>query len=98
MSFLALAFLDIAIRPDFTGLPPSLVQGLQRLADNAAALLLLVSALGIGVSITLWVVGSWLDNHHLVSRAKSSLFVSAFSGGILYATVASANYMTALFR
>ena len=98
MSFLPLAFLDIVVRPDFTGLPPNLLNGLQRLADNAAGLLLLVSAIGIGVSITLWVVGSWLDNHHLVTRAKSSLFVSAFSGGILYVTVASANYMTALFR
>ena|SRR5258707_13014210 len=99
MSFLSLAVrLDIAVRPDFNGLPPSLLHGLQRLADNAAGILVLVSAIGIGLSITLWVVGSWLDNHHLVSRAKSSLLVSAFSGGILYATVAGANYMTGLFR
>ncbi|HVD00379.1 MAG TPA: hypothetical protein VNG93_04435 [Candidatus Dormibacteraeota bacterium] len=90
--------LDIVIHPDFTGLPPSLLNGLQRLADNAAGILLLVSTIGIGVSITLWVVGSWVDNHHLVTRAKSSLIVSALSGGMLYATVAGANYMTALFR
>ena len=90
--------LDIVVHPDFTGLPPSLLHGLQRLADNAAGVLVLVSAIGIGVSITLWVIGSWLDNHHLVSRAKSSLMVAAFSGGMLYATIAGANYMTGLFR
>ena len=99
MSFLPLAVLaDITVRPDFTGLPPNLLHGLQRLADNAAGVMLLVSAIGIGLSITLWVVGSWIGNNHLVSRAKSSLLVSASSGAMLYATVAGANYMTALFR
>src|SRR5438874_1574919 len=90
--------LDIIVRPDFTGIPPGLLNGLQRLADNAAGILLLVSAIGIGLSITLWVVGSLVGAHSLVSRAKSSLMVAASSGALLYATVIGANYMTGLFR
>jgi len=90
--------LDIVVRPDFTGLPPSLLNGLQRLADNAAGILLLVSAVGIGLSLTLWVAGSLVGAHSLVSRAKSSLLVAASSGALLYATVIGANYMTGLFR
>ena len=42
-----LGYLDIVVHPDFNGLPPNLLHGLQRLADNAAGLLLLVSAIGI---------------------------------------------------
>ena len=43
--------LDIQVHPDFNGLPPSVRDGLVHLTNNAAALLTLVSALGIVVSI-----------------------------------------------
>ena len=91
-------FLDISIHPDYSGLPPNVLQGLQRLADNTAALLILVSAIGIGVSLLAWVIGAGIGNHMLIARAKSSLLVAATSGGILYLTVAGANYMTGIFR
>jgi len=42
---------DINVRPDFSGLPPSVLHGLIHLTNNAAALLTLVSGLGIVVSV-----------------------------------------------
>ena len=42
---------DISVRPDFSGLPPSVLHGLIHLTNNAAALLTLISGLGIVVSL-----------------------------------------------
>jgi len=89
--------LDISIKPDFNGLPPNLVHGLQQLTDNAAALLLLISGLGIVVSVAGIVIGSWLHQPQLTERARSGLFVSAGSGALLYVGVMAANYATRLF-
>ena len=97
MSKFASVLLDIVIHPSYDGLPPSVLHGLQQLADNAAAIVLSVSAIGVGVSLTVWMIGSWVDSHHAVSRAKQSLLVSASSGALLFVSVAAANYITRLF-
>lgn len=90
--------LDISVKPDFQGLPDNLTRGLVRLSDNAAAILLLVSGLGIVVSITGMVVGSWLQNQHLSERSRHGLFVSAAAGALLFVAVGAANYATRTFQ
>lgn len=99
MPLLALtAYLDVSIRPQFEGLPPSITSGLTKLTDNLAAVLLLASALGIVVSILGLLIGNWLGSHALHERFKQSLLTSAGAGALLFVAVAAANYATALFR
>ena len=90
-------FLDIKVHPDFEGLPPSVHQGLVHLTNNAAAVLTLVSGLGIVVSLLLLVVASWTGSRELNERAKSGLVLSVVAMGILYAAIAVANYTGGLF-
>jgi hypothetical protein len=88
---------DINVRPDVSGLPPSVVTGLVHLADNAAGLLVIVSGLGIAVSLIGWVVASFTSNPQLAERSKSSLGVSIAAIALLYIGVAAANYAGRLF-
>ncbi len=94
----AVRLADIVVRPDYQGLPTNLQTGLQHLTNNAAGLLLLISGLGIVVSLTGLVVGSWLHNPHLSERSRSGLLVSAGAGALMYIGVGMANYATGLFR
>jgi len=89
--------LDIAIKPDFDGLPPNVHEGLVHLTNNAAALLALVSGLGIVVSLIGLVFASWTNNHQLSERSKSGLWVSIAAMALLYVAVAAANYTGRLF-
>jgi hypothetical protein len=89
--------LDISIQPDFKGLPPNVLQGLIHLTNNAAALLTLVSGLGIVVSLIGLVFASWTSHHQLAERAKSGLAVSIAAMALLYVAVAAANYTGRLF-
>jgi hypothetical protein len=99
LSFLALlTYLDISIKPQFDGLPPTVASGLTRLTDNLAAVLLLASALGIVISILGLLAANWLGSHALHERFKQSLLTSAGAGALLFVAVAAANYATALFR
>ena len=91
-------YLDIAIHPDFAGLPVNVTQGLVHLTDNLAALLLVLSGVGIVVSILGLLVASWLGSHHLGERFRSSLILSTSSGALLFVAAAAANYATTLFR
>ena len=68
--------LDIQVHPDFNGLPPSVKDGLIHLTNNAAALLTLVSALGIVASILLMVVASWPGTRALPERGKGGLVLA----------------------
>ncbi|MGH7904478.1 MAG: hypothetical protein ACREPA_10220 [Candidatus Dormibacteraceae bacterium] len=88
----------VSIRPDFSGLPPNLIQGLTRLTDNAAAALMLISGLGIVISLATFVFASWSENHHLSQRAKGGLLLSVGSIALLYLAVAAANYAAGLFQ
>ena len=89
--------LDIQVHPDFNGLPPSVRDGLIHLTNNAAALLTLVSALGIVVSILLMVVASWTGHRELSERGKGGLVLSILAVALLYGGMAIANYTGALF-
>lgn len=92
-----LRLLDIVIRPDFNGLPANVREGLVHLTNNAAALLALVSGLGIVVSLIGLVFASWTSNHQLSERSKSGLAVSIAAMALLYIAVAGANYTGRLF-
>jgi hypothetical protein len=89
---------DISVTPDFSGLPPSVYQGLVHLTDNAAALLTLVAGLGLVVSLIGLVLASFTGNRELSERAKGGIGVSVFSIALLYIGVAVANYASHLFR
>jgi len=88
---------DINVRPDFSGLPPSVLHGLIHLADNAAALLTLISGLGIVVSLIALVIASFTANPQLGERAKGGIAVSVGALALLYIGVAAANYAGHLF-
>ena len=89
--------LDIQVRPDFTGLPPELLAGLTRMTDNAAAILLLVSGLGIVVSLLGMLAGSWVHLPHMGERMRHSLILSILAIAVLYLGVLAANYSARLF-
>ena len=88
---------DISVRPDVSGLPPTVITGLSHLANNAAALLVIVAGLGIAVSLIGWVVASFTGNPQLAERSKSSFGVSIAAVALLYLGVAAANYAGRLF-
>jgi hypothetical protein len=88
---------DINVTPDFTGLPPSVYHGLVHLTNNAAAVLTLVAALGLVVSLIGLVIASFTANRELGDRAKGGIAVSVFSVALLYLGVAAANYAGHLF-
>ena len=89
--------LDISVHPDFDGLPANVHQGLIHLTNNAAALLALISGLGIVLSLIGLVFASWTSNHQLSERSKSGLAVSVGAMALLYAAFAVANYSGRLF-
>jgi hypothetical protein len=88
---------DISVTPDYTGLPSNLDAGLKHLTNNAAAFLLLVSGLGIVISLIGLVGGSWVHSPQLRERSKEGLLYSAGAGALLFIAVAVANYATRLF-
>jgi hypothetical protein len=90
--------LDIAVKPDFSGLPPNVENGLIHLTDNAAAVLTLVSGLGIVVSLIGLVAAHWTQNHQLSERSRSGLVVSILAIALLYLGIAAANYAAHLFQ
>ncbi len=92
-----LRFLDISITPDFTGLPANVYSGLVHLTNNAAAVLMLVSGLGIAVSLLGLLFASWTQNHQLSERMRGSLLLSVCAIALLYVGVAAANYAARLF-
>ena len=88
---------DINVHPDLSGLPPNVLTGLAHLANNAAGLLVLVSGIGIAISLIGWVFASFTSNHQLGERSKSSLGVSIAAVALLYLGIAAANYAGRLF-
>ena len=88
---------DISVWPDFSGLPPAVLQGLVHLTNNAAALLTLISGLGIVVSLIALVIASFTANPQLGERAKGGIAVSVGAVALLYIGVAAANYAGHLF-
>jgi hypothetical protein len=91
-------FLDVVVSPDFTGLPANVHNGLVHLTNNAAAVLMMVSGLGIVVSLIGLVFASWTNNPQLAERTKSGLAVSICAMALLYVGVAAANYTAHLFQ
>ena len=90
--------LDISVKPDFDGLPPNVVAGLVHLTNNAAAVLVLVSSLGIAVSLIGLLFSHFTHSHQLSERSRSGLVVSILAVALLYLGVAAANYAAGLFR
>jgi len=88
---------DIIVRPDLNGLPTNVLVGLAHLANNAAGLLVLVSGIGIAVSLIGWVLATFTGNPQLAERSKSSLGVSIAAVALLYLGIAAANYAGRLF-
>ena len=88
---------DIRVYPDLHGLPPNVLAGLEHLANNAAGLLVLVSGIGIAVSLIGWVLATFSSNPQLAERSKSSLGVSVGAVALLYLGIAAANYAGRLF-
>jgi len=88
---------DIRVTPDLGGLPPTVLAGLAHLANNAAGLLVLVSGIGIAVSLIGWVLASFTSNPQLAERSKSSLGVSIAVVVLLYFGIVAANYVGRLF-
>jgi hypothetical protein len=90
-------YLDIVVKPDFSGLPPNVYSGLVHLTDNAAAVLMLASGLGIVISLVGLLFGAWTQNPQLSERMKGSLLLSVCAIAFLYVGVALANYAARLF-
>ena len=90
--------LDIAVSPDFSGLPANVQSGLVHLTNNAAALLTMVSGLGIVIALIGLVFASWTNNPQLSERSRSGLVVSIGAMAILYLGIAAANYTARLFQ
>ena len=88
---------DITVRPDLGGLPAIVVAGLIHLANNAAGILVLVSGLGIAISLIGWVIASFTSNAQLGERSKSGLAVSVGAIALFYLAIAAANYAGHLF-
>ena len=88
---------DISVHPDLNGLPANVLTGLAHLANNAAGLLVLVSGIGIAISLIGWVIANFTGNPQLGERSKSSLGVSIAAVALLYLGVAAANYAGRLF-
>jgi hypothetical protein len=88
---------DISVHPDINGLPPTVINGLAHLANNAAGLLVIVSGIGIAISLIGWVIASFTGNPQLAERSKSSLGVSIAAVALLYLGIAAANYAGRLF-
>src|SRR5205814_9676187 len=82
--FMQRLFLDIAVSPDFSGLPANVHNGLIHLTNNAAALLMLVSGLGIVISLLGYVFAGWTSNQQLAERSKSGLAVAIGGMALLY--------------
>ncbi len=89
--------LDISVHPDFDGLPSNVHQGLVHLTNNAAALLAMISGLGIVLSLIGLVVASWTSNPQMSERAKNGLVVSIGAMAMLSIGFAVANYTGRLF-
>ena len=89
--------LDISVTPDFTGLPSNVVGGLVHLTNNAAALLTLVSGLGVVISLVGILFANWTNNPQLSERAKSGFALSVGCIALLYVGIAAANYSARLF-
>ena len=89
---------DITVTPDYDGLPSNLHQGLVHLTNNAAAVMMLVSGLGIVMAVGGLVVGHVLHRQHITERSWSALGIAAGAGAILFIAVHAANYTTGLFR
>ena len=89
---------DITVTPDYDGLPSNLQQGLVHLTNNAAAVLMLVSGLGIVLAVGGLVVGHVLHRQHITERSWSALGIAAGAGAILFIAVHAANYTSGLFR
>lgn len=87
----------IVVTPDLRGLPPSVLAGLAHLSNNAAGLLIIVSGLGIAISLIGWVLASFTSNAQLAERSKSALGVSVSAIAVLYLAIAAANYAGRLF-
>ena len=90
--------MDLSVRPDFQGLPDNVSRGLVRLTDNTAAVLLLVSGLGIVISIGGMVIGSWTQSQQLSERSRHGLIVAAGAGALLFIAVGAANYAMRTFQ
>jgi hypothetical protein len=88
---------DINVHPDLSGLPSNVLIGLAHLANNAAGLLVLVSGIGIAVSLIGWVLAAFTANPQLAERSKSSLGVSIAAVALLYLGIAAANHAGRLF-
>ena len=90
-------FLDVTVTPDYSGLPANVHDGLVHLTNNAAALLTLVSGVGIVISLIGLLFAYWTSNHQLMERMKSGLLISIGAMALLYLGVAAANYSARLF-
>lgn len=66
---------DINVHPDLNGLPANVLAGLAHLANNAAGLLVVVSGIGIAISLIGWVFASSAVIHSSAS-ARSRRWVS----------------------
>ena len=89
---------DITVTPDYDGLPSNLQQGLVHLTNNAAAVLFLVSGLGMVLAVGGLVTGQVLHRQHITERSWSALGIAAGAGAILFVAVHAANYSAGLFR
>ncbi len=98
LNALIIRLADITVTPDYNGLPSNLQQGLVHLTNNAAALMLLVSGLGIVLAVGGVVVGHVLHKQHISERSWNALGIAAGAGAILFVAVHAANYTTGLFR
>jgi len=88
----------VSVTPDFEGLPPNILNGLHHLTNNAAAVLTIVSSLGIAVSLIGLVLGTWSQNPQLTERSRGGFVVSVGAIALLFVGVATANYAARLFQ
>ena len=82
--------------PDFVGLPSPVRDGLTQLTNNAAGILVGVSAVGIALSLIGLVFASLTGDRALAARASSGAVVSMAAVALLYLGVATVNYTSRL--
>lgn len=85
-----------SMTPDFVGVPSPVRDGLAQLSNNAAGLLVGVSAFGIALSLIGLVLASLTGDRALAARASSGAVVSTAAVALLYLGVATVNYTSRL--
>jgi hypothetical protein len=86
-----------AVSPDYAGMPQEVRAALIQVTNNAAAALILISGLGLALSLLGLVCATWAGNRQLTERCAATFVLSIGALALLSMGVATANYTAGLF-